>query len=74
MNTISREARAKVAHMQMAVLNLKFQRLKSRSQPQAAPRRAPRRPRPVFFSREVLEQWDRQREGMQLRQSHRERR
>jgi hypothetical protein len=57
MDTLSREARAKVAHMAMAVLNIKFQSRKARSQPQtaqAAPRRAPRRPRPITITPAML--------------------
>ena len=77
MNQVTREARAKLAHMKMTVLNIKLARRKAPRQPQAAhgaPRHGLRRMRRVVLTRDMLEAECRQRNAMELMRSQRERR
>jgi hypothetical protein len=62
------ERRTQRIHMEMVVLNIKFQRRKARSQPQAVSRRM----RPVVLSRDMREAERQQREAFEF--MHRQKR
>ena len=71
------ERKTQRIHMEMAILSIKLERRKARYQPQtaqAAPRRAPRRPRPVLLTQEMLAAERQQRNAMEFMRSQQKRR